>query len=101
MIVIGGMGSIAGAVIGALWVVGLPALFPGNAVVPLLSSSLGLLVLLLYFPGGFVEVAYRIRGALYRRLERALPPGEAATAPDRHRRVRRPPRHRRRRSDPT
>ena len=44
-----------------------------------LSSSLGLLVLLLYFPGGFVEVAHRIRSALYRHLERRLPPAEKTT----------------------
>jgi ABC-type branched-subunit amino acid transport system ATPase component/ABC-type branched-subunit amino acid transport system permease subunit len=82
IVVIGGMGSPAGAVLGALWVVGLPALAPDNAVVPLLSSSLGLLVLLLYFPGGFVQVAYRARSALYRRLEARLPPLEkTVTAP--------------------
>ncbi len=79
MVVIGGMGSTVGAVLGALWVIGLPALAPGNAVVPLLSSSLGLLVLLLYFPGGFVEVAHRARSALYRHLERRLPPEEKRT----------------------
>ncbi len=74
MVVIGGMGSPAGAVIGATWIVGLPALFPDNDLVPLLASSLGLLVLLLYFPGGFVQVAYNVRGALYRWLEGRLPP---------------------------
>ena len=79
MIVIGGMGSTAGAVIGAIWVVGLPALFPDNALVPLLSSSLGLLVLLLYFPGGFVQIAYNARAALYRWLEAKLPPLEKST----------------------
>jgi ABC-type branched-subunit amino acid transport system ATPase component len=79
MVVIGGMGSTVGAVLGTLWVIGLPALAPGNAVVPLLSSSLGLLVLLLYFPGGFVEVAHRARSALYRHLERRLPPAEKTT----------------------
>ena len=76
MVVIGGIGSIAGALIGALWVVGLPALAPGSEIVPLLTSSIGLLVLLLYFPGGFIHVGYRIRGALYRYLERSLPPVE-------------------------
>jgi ABC-type branched-subunit amino acid transport system ATPase component/branched-subunit amino acid ABC-type transport system permease component len=79
MVVIGGMGSTVGAVLGALWVIGLPALAPGNAVVPLLSSSLGLLVLLLYFPGGFVEVAHRARSALYRHLERRLQPADTTT----------------------
>ena len=76
VVVIGGMGSIAGAVIGALWVVGLPAFAPGNEVVPLLTSSLGLLVLLLYFPGGFVQVAYQARAALYRTLDARLGPVE-------------------------
>jgi ABC-type branched-subunit amino acid transport system ATPase component/ABC-type branched-subunit amino acid transport system permease subunit len=80
MIVIGGMGSIAGAVIGAIWVIGLPTLNPGNEIIPLLSSSLGLLVLLLYFPGGFVHVAYRARASLYRHLEAKLPPLEKATS---------------------
>ena len=76
MVVIGGMSSTAGAVIGAIWVIGLPALFPDSELIPLLSSSLGLLVLLLYFPGGFVQVAYNARAALYRWLEAKLPPLE-------------------------
>jgi ABC-type branched-subunit amino acid transport system ATPase component/ABC-type branched-subunit amino acid transport system permease subunit len=79
MVVIGGLGSATGAVIGAIWVVGLPALAPDNAVIPLLTSSLGMLVLLLYFPGGFVHIAYRVRGAIYRHLEAKLPPLEKAT----------------------
>jgi ABC-type branched-subunit amino acid transport system ATPase component/ABC-type branched-subunit amino acid transport system permease subunit len=83
IIVIGGMGSSAGAVIGAIWIVGLPALFPDNELVPLLSSSLGLLVLLLYFPGGLMQVVYNARAGLYRWLEAKLPPVEktAATPP--------------------
>jgi ABC-type branched-subunit amino acid transport system ATPase component/ABC-type branched-subunit amino acid transport system permease subunit len=80
MIVIGGMGSIAGAVVGAIWVVGLPTLAPDNDVVPLLASSLGLLILLLYFPGGFAHIAYRVRSAIYRRLEADLPPVEKSAA---------------------
>lgn len=80
MVVIGGMGSPAGAVIGAVWVVGLPAIFPDTDIVPLLSSSLGLLILLLYFPGGFVNVAYRARTGLYRWLEARLPPTEKVAA---------------------
>ena len=82
MIVIGGMGSISGAVVGALWVVGLPAFASGNAVVPLLTSSVGLLVLLLYFPGGLIHIVYRVRSGLYRRIESRLAPfGKVATFP--------------------
>ncbi|MBL8774998.1 MAG: ATP-binding cassette domain-containing protein [Acidimicrobiales bacterium] len=79
MVVIGGMGSTAGAVVGALWVIGLPALFPDNDLFPLLASSIGLLVLLLYFPGGLVHLVHRLRSGLYDWLERRLPLAEKAT----------------------
>lgn len=78
MVVIGGLGSIAGAVLGALWVVGLPAFFPDNDAMPMLTSSLGLLVLLLYFPGGLVQVAYSARDALVRWLDARVPAGTTA-----------------------
>ena len=52
MVVIGGMGSVTVAVIGAIWVIGIPALAPNNLVLGLLSSSIGLLAILLYFPRG-------------------------------------------------
>ena len=89
VIVIGGMSSLAGAIIGSVYVVGIPALFPNNEIVPLLTSSIGLLVLLLYFPGGLANVAYRIRGAIYRKLESGLPPIEktATVAPSSIRRA--------------
>ena len=82
MVVIGGMGSLGGAIIGSIWVVGLPSALPDNEIIPLLTSSLGLLILLLYFPGGFVHVLHRVRGAIYRRMEKRLPPVEkSAVAP--------------------
>ena len=68
MAVIGGLGSVAGPVLGALWIKGLPAFFPENDLVPLFSSSLGLLLLLLYFPGGLVQLAYAARDALFARV---------------------------------
>jgi ABC-type branched-subunit amino acid transport system ATPase component/ABC-type branched-subunit amino acid transport system permease subunit len=73
MAVIGGLGSLAGAVGGALWVVGLPAFWPKNEVVPLFTSSIGLLIILLYIPGGFVQIGYWVRGMILRRLESRLP----------------------------
>lgn len=54
--VIGGAGTVVGPILGALWIVGLPAVWPANNLVPLLTSSIGLLVLLMYFPGGFAQV---------------------------------------------
>jgi len=73
MAVIGGLGSRAGAVIGALWVVGLPAFWPNNNVVPLLTSSIGLLIILLYIPGGFTQIGYWFRDEALRFLEKRLP----------------------------
>ena len=70
--VIGGLGSITGAVLGAVWVKGLPAFWPDNDVVPLFTSSIGLLVVLMYFPGGFIQVANSARNGLIALAERRL-----------------------------
>jgi ABC-type branched-subunit amino acid transport system ATPase component/ABC-type branched-subunit amino acid transport system permease subunit len=75
--VIGGLGSIVGPLLGAAWVLGLPTLFPDFAAGPLLVSAAGLLVLLLFFPGGFVELAYRLRDAVADRAARASPSAPA------------------------
>jgi ABC-type branched-subunit amino acid transport system ATPase component/ABC-type branched-subunit amino acid transport system permease subunit len=74
MAVIGGLGSRAGAVIGAIWVVGLPAFWPSNNLVPLLTSSIGLLIVLLYIPGGFTQIGYWCRDEVLRWVEKRLPP---------------------------
>lgn len=71
--VIGGLGSVTGAVLGALWVVGLPALFGSTPEVTLLTSGAGLLILLMYFPGGLVQVVYAARDALFGWLDRRAP----------------------------
>ncbi len=64
MVVIGGMGSVSGAIIGAVVVIGIPALAPNNALVGLLSSSLGLLIVLLYFPRGLNQLTSGLRDAI-------------------------------------
>ena len=74
MAVIGGLGSLAGAVTGALWVVGLPSFWPANQTVPLFTSSIGLLIILLYIPGGFTQIGYWARGSILTWLEKRLPP---------------------------
>lgn len=79
MTVIGGLGSVGGAVLGAIYVIGLPALFGNNPTVGLLTSGIGLLVLLLYLPGGLVQVVFRGRDALFSALERRLPAAPQAT----------------------
>jgi ABC-type branched-subunit amino acid transport system ATPase component/ABC-type branched-subunit amino acid transport system permease subunit len=79
--VIGGVGSVAGPVLGSLWVVGLPAFWPDSTLVPLLTSSVGLLVLLMYFPGGLVQIGYSARDALFSWLDQRLPEQQAAPRP--------------------
>jgi len=59
MVVIGGLGSIAGAVLGALYLEGLPALFGANPTIQFLTSGLGLLAFILYLPGGLGELLHR------------------------------------------
>jgi ABC-type branched-subunit amino acid transport system ATPase component/ABC-type branched-subunit amino acid transport system permease subunit len=73
IVVIGGLSSIAGAILGAFWVVGLPRLFDDSVEVGLLTSGAGLLILLLYFPGGLVQVLYGVRDAAFAALARRMP----------------------------
>ena len=54
-----------------------PPFFPDNDIVPLLTSSLGLLVLLLYFPGGLVQIGYGARAAILELDGGAARPGAA------------------------
>jgi len=80
MAVIGGLGGRAGAVIGALWVIGLPAFWPDNNLVPLLTSSIGLLIILLYIPGGFSQIGYWFRDEALRFIEKRRPAVPAKTS---------------------
>ena len=74
MVVIGGLGSSVGAVLGAIWIYGLPNLFDSAETVALFSSSIGLLLVLMYFPGGLVQIGYSARNALIGVAERRLGP---------------------------
>jgi ABC-type branched-subunit amino acid transport system permease subunit len=59
MVVIGGLGSISGAVLGALYLEGLPAIFGANPTIQFLTSGLGLIAFILYLPGGLGELLRR------------------------------------------
>jgi ABC-type branched-subunit amino acid transport system permease subunit len=60
MVVIGGLGSIPGAILGALYLEGLPAIFGANPTIQFLTSGLGLIAFILYLPGGLAEVLHRL-----------------------------------------
>jgi branched-chain amino acid transport system permease protein len=64
MVVIGGLGSIPGAVLGAIYVYGAQYLLqPGYQ---FLATGAGLLVLLMFLPGGLGELVFRARDVLLR-----------------------------------
>jgi branched-chain amino acid transport system permease protein len=61
--VIGGITSVGGAVAGAAYVVGFQYLIPRYA---FLATGAGMLLLLVYFPGGLAELGYRQRDSFLR-----------------------------------
>src|SRR5205085_8765372 len=46
-------GALVGPILGAVWVVGIPAIWPDEPLVPFLVSGIGILAILLFAPGGF------------------------------------------------
>lgn len=67
VVVIGGLGSIAGGVIGAFYLLAIP--YFGGAISPyigLLATGIGLLALVLALPGGLAQVVFRSRDVLAR-----------------------------------
>lgn len=78
--VIGGLASVSGTILGALFVVGIPVLFSNNANVGLLTSGVGILAVLLFFPGGLAQVLFAIRDAAFERVARRLPAPTESTA---------------------
>ncbi|MDG1846299.1 MAG: branched-chain amino acid ABC transporter permease/ATP-binding protein [Acidimicrobiales bacterium] len=59
--VVGGISSITGGVLGTIFLVGLPTVFESSAQVRLFSSGLGMLVVLMYFPGGLISLLHNAR----------------------------------------
>jgi ABC-type branched-subunit amino acid transport system ATPase component len=80
MVVFGGIGSVVGPIVGALWIIGLPAFFPDNELVPFFTSSIGLLMIVMYFPGGFAQIGYAVRKLLFDWAARRLPASDEATS---------------------
>ena len=65
--VIGGLTSVGGALIGAVYVIFIPYLLKDTVErIDLLSTGVGLLILLLVLPGGLSEAGYRVRDRFLR-----------------------------------
>lgn len=84
MVIIGGLGSIPGAILGAAFLFGLPAIFGGSDLVQLATGAVGVLVVLLYLPGGLISLVHKARDAWIGRIvrrERGLPPPPSLVPP--------------------
>ncbi len=84
MVIIGGLGSISGAILGAVFLFGLPAVLGGGDLVRLLTSAVGVLIVLLFLPGGLVSGLHAVRDVLVARIvrrERGLPPPPGIVPP--------------------
>jgi ABC-type branched-subunit amino acid transport system ATPase component/ABC-type branched-subunit amino acid transport system permease subunit len=58
--VLGGLGSVAGPLLGALYLIAVPEFLPLDSA-ELAATSLGWLLLILYFPGGLAQVVEPVR----------------------------------------
>lgn len=70
MVVIGGLDSVPGALLGALYLVGLPAIFGTTPTIQFITSGLGLIAFLLYLPGGLAELMHGLGDVVTLGVER-------------------------------
>ncbi len=70
MAVLGGIGSLLGAVLGAVYLIGVPLLpwLRDVELIDLMTTGIGVLVVLMFLPGGLAEGAYRIRDRFLRKV---------------------------------
>jgi ABC-type branched-subunit amino acid transport system ATPase component/ABC-type branched-subunit amino acid transport system permease subunit len=66
--IIGGVGSIAGALVGAIFVLGIPAMIGETETVRLMTGGVGLLAVLLIEPGGLLELLRKGVATVAKRL---------------------------------
>jgi ABC-type branched-subunit amino acid transport system permease subunit len=72
MAIIGGLGSVPGAVLGALYLIGLPAFFGSTPTMQFVTSSVGLTIALLYLPGGLTVLLRRFGDGMTTLVRQAL-----------------------------
>ncbi|MEY2570679.1 MAG: hypothetical protein QOE63_1029, partial [Acidimicrobiaceae bacterium] len=78
MVVVGGVGSVLGAVLGAIYLIGVPTLLGDSTTTQLATSGIGLLVVLRAWPGGLVQIINRVRDRMYAGLAIDAEPAAAA-----------------------
>jgi ABC-type branched-subunit amino acid transport system ATPase component/ABC-type branched-subunit amino acid transport system permease subunit len=81
--VVGGLTSVTGAILGTLVVVAIPLMFSNTQELQLFASGIGMLVLLLYVPGGLISVVQAARDQLLEFVARRTgwePPKGRATS---------------------
>jgi len=62
--VVGGLSSVTGAVLGTIVIIGIPTVFEGSPQLQLFASGIGMLILLLYCPGGLISIVHSGRDML-------------------------------------
>jgi ABC-type branched-subunit amino acid transport system permease subunit len=72
MVIIGGLGSIEGAVLGAVYLIGIPAAFGSGQTVQFITSGVGLTAFILFLPGGLAELLHRLADVTAAVLRRPL-----------------------------
>jgi len=81
MVVIGGLDSVPGAVLGAVYLVGVPAIFGTTSTTEFLTSGIGLMAFILYLPGGMAGLMHRGGDLAAEGLTRALTRWREGTPP--------------------
>src|SRR4029079_6348784 len=62
--VVGGLASVTGAILGTLVIVAIPKIFSNTQQLQLFASGVGMLILLLYCPGGLISIVDAARDQL-------------------------------------
>ena len=71
MVVIGGLGSLLGAILGAVYVYGVQYLLPPGWSV--FATGAGIVLLLMFLPGGLGDLVFQVRDWFLRRVARSTP----------------------------
>ncbi|WHY84003.1 branched-chain amino acid ABC transporter permease [Neobacillus novalis] len=73
MVVIGGLGSNSGAVIGAIFITLLPEFIEGLDDMKTMIYGVALLIVLLFFPNGLVKIFHSFKPVKVRKVEKEIP----------------------------